>query len=364
MTFREPVYFRQLLRAGRELGVTVFLFSPRDVQVKRRRIRGITLTDRGRWASRWFSWPDVVIDRYWYTPKPVFQEYVSFRKQPYFLYANNRFANKWRVHEVLYSNENMRKWLPETCTYTGEKGRLKEMLTRHRIIYLKPINGTGGRGILRIEKRGEHYHLLGRDKQRVKKAAVAKGSAGLISRVRQWVGQEKYLMQQGLELGLLPGRSVDIRLLMQKDEHAEWLVTGMGCRVGPKNSATANLHGGGKAVAADHFLTQCFSEEKAKQLIEECEQLAYETAAAIEAYFGSMMELGLDIGIDVQGRVWLIEINPKPGRDIFREMGQPDLYRLAVRRPLQYALTLASRKHSSLQPDEGRCAETKKSKTS
>ncbi|UFJ42700.1 YheC/YheD family protein [Brevibacillus humidisoli] len=341
-TFKEPEYFRQLLRAGRRLGAAVFLFSPGDVNVKSKKVKGIFLSSEDKWASRWFRWPDVVIDRYWYTQKPIFKEYVAFRKQPHFLYANSRFANKWRAHEVLYNDENMRKWLPETYLYTSQQRKLLEMLRRHQVIYLKPINGTGGRGILRIDQQNGYYRMLGRDKNRNKKAAVARDASSLTLRVKRWIGRDKYLLQQGLDLGLLRDRSVDIRLLIQKDGSGEWKVTGMGVRVGPENSATANLHGGGKAVEAKPFLASHFGEEKADEIIRECHQLAHQTASTVEGHFGRMMELGLDIGIDVIGRVWLIEINPKPGRDIFREMGQPDLYKLAVQRPLQFALFLTS----------------------
>ncbi|WP_126427171.1 YheC/YheD family protein [Brevibacillus marinus] len=349
--FREPEYFRQLLRVGRELGAAVFLFSPGDVNPKSRKVKGIVLSSDGKWAGRWFRWPDVVIDRYWYAPKPGFKDYAAFRTKPYFLYANSRFANKWRAHEVLYRNEQLRKWLPETQLYTGQASTLKEMLRRHRVVYLKPINGTGGRGILRIERKGGQYRLLGRDKQRVKKIAVVDQEASLLQRVKRWVGREKYLLQQGLELSLIKDRSVDIRLLIQKDSNGEWDITGMGVRVGPKNSATANLHGGGTAVKAQPFLAAHFGEETANEIIGECQQLAYQAAHTIEAHFGRMIEMGLDIGIDILGRVWLIEVNPKPGRDIFREMGQPDLYRLAVERPLRYALSLVKNETSAGQWD-------------
>lgn len=339
-TFREPEYFRQLLRTGRELGVAVFLFSPSDVNVNERKIKGVALSANDKWRFKSFRWPDVVIDRYWYSQKPVFKDYTTFRKKPYFLYANSRFANKWRAHEVLYRNPNLRKWLPETYLFTGQLSMLKEMLRRYHVVYLKPITGTGGRGILRIERKNGQYRLLGRDRQRAKKFALVQQDSSLLQRVERWVGRDRYLLQQGLDLSLIPDRSTDIRLLIQKDATGTWDITGMGVRVGPKNSATSNLHGGGKAVRVEPFLQEHFGEETAQEIIRECQQLAYQTAETIEAYFGRMIELGLDIGIDILGRVWLIEVNPKPGRDIFREMGQMHLYRLAVARPLQYALSL------------------------
>ncbi|MFC5651938.1 YheC/YheD family protein [Paenibacillus solisilvae] len=42
--------------------------------------------------------------------------------------------------------------------------------------------------------------------------------------------------------------------------------------------------------------------------------------------------------MDVNGRVWLIEANPKPGRTLFIKTGERKVYRTSVRRPLQYAM--------------------------
>ncbi|MCK9909492.1 YheC/YheD family protein [Microbacteriaceae bacterium K1510] len=64
------------------------------------------------------------------------------------------------------------------------------------------------------------------------------------------------------------------------------------------------------------------------------------------------MVFGIFIGVDVNGRVWLIEMNPKPGRDIFRKLGREDRYALAVRRPLQYALHLLNQQNQSGLPSK------------
>jgi glutathione synthase/RimK-type ligase-like ATP-grasp enzyme len=335
--FAEPAYFRRLIRAGQALGSTVFLFSPQDVSPSGRQVRGF-VPDGRSWQARMFTRPDVVIDRYRYTPTAAFRQYVAFRRTNGFLYANNRLANKWKVHEVLWRDARMHRWLPEAMLYNHVN--LPNMLARHSLLYLKPLNGTGGRGIVRLEKTAEGYRLLGRSKDRAKVSALIRRIPALLRWIDRWKN-EKLIVQQGLRLDLVPKRSVDMRLLIQKDGDGRWSITGAGMRVGGERSATANLHGGGKAVPAQAFLRSRFGEQRAREIIRDCEQLAYQTAETIENHFGRMIELGLDIGIDVDGRAWLIEVNPKPGREIFRELGTPQVYREAIRKPIQYALHLA-----------------------
>ncbi|GAB1531217.1 MULTISPECIES: YheC/YheD family protein [Brevibacillus] len=337
--FAEPTYFRRLLKAGQELGCTAFLFSPNDVLGSGKQVRGYVPGSNGGWQARIFDRPDAVFDRYRYTPTQAFKNYVAFRRTSNFLYANNRLANKWRVHEVLHRDPRMHRWLPETHLYNRQS--LVNMLGKHPLLYVKPLNGTGGRNILSIEKRGDELRLLGRNKQRAKVSTVVRDKAAAQRWVDRWTRQEKYIVQQGLRLQLVPSRAVDMRLLIQKNGEGEWSITGHGIRVGPERSATSNLHGGGRAIPVSVFLRPRFGEERTAQIVHDCEQLAFQTAETLEDHFGRMVEFGLDIGIDVDGRAWLIEVNPKPAREIFREMGATGQYKNAITRPLEYAIYLA-----------------------
>jgi len=51
-------------------------------------------------------------------------------------------------------------------------------------------------------------------------------------------------------------------------------------------------------------------------------------------------ELGLDVGIDKEGKFWLIEVNSKPRKTTETELSK-GIMRNTFRRPLQYAIFLA-----------------------
>ncbi len=351
--FVNTSFLRRLAREGQALGAEVFLFSPRDVLVNTKRIRGFVPTASG-WKRAWFSWPDIVIDHYRYYPVPKHRHYLPLRRSTLFRFANHRFSNKFRVHQVLSQEPELQRWLPETHVYSREK--LRDMAGRYKIIYLKPSNGTGGRSILRVERRNGRFVLYGQSKMGKQNGIVTSFQA-LTRRIEEWIGSEKsgdesFLIQQGLNLALLKDRTVDARLLIQKDGTGEWRITGMGMRIGQQKSSTSNLHAGGRAVHAKDFLTRQFGLEKAEAILDECRQLAFQTVEKIEQHYGQMMEFGFDIGIDVNGRPWIIEINPKPGRDIFRKLGRPELYRHAVRRPMEYALYLLENQEEDQAEDQ------------
>lgn len=112
---------------------------------------------------------------------------------------------------------------------------------------------------------------------------------------------------------------------------------GMECVLG-KNSPTSNLHGGGRGKEAQSVLKPFFGSKKSKRIIRECLTLSHLIANTTELDCGRMMKLGIDFGIDVHGRIWLIEVNSRPGRRILKEISDLDNYRKANRLPLEYAL--------------------------
>src|SRR5690606_3104683 len=164
----------------------------------------------------------------------------------------------------------------------------------------------------------------------------------LLDKLAGWdLRGRRYLVQQGIQIKLDNGRVHDYRLLVQKNSRGEWTPTGCAARIGPVGSVTSNLHGGGRAASMAAVLPGWVGgTAKAERIRQETEQFGIDTARYLEEQFGPLCELALDIAIDRSGQFWLLEVNPKPAREVFRQAGEKDAYRRALVRPLQYALWL------------------------
>lgn len=159
-----------------------------------------------------------------------------------------------------------------------------------------------------------------------------------------WKGRGSYLAQQGIQIKLPTGRVHDYRMLVQKNGQGQWEVTGGAGRIGPERSVTSNLHGGGKAVPMNTLLAQLTSsEEKRSEIRRTAERLSLETAAYLEQSYGALCELALDLAIEKSGRIYILEVNPKPAREVFIQTGDTDAYRRAIIKPLEYALWMHKR---------------------
>jgi glutathione synthase/RimK-type ligase-like ATP-grasp enzyme len=338
----ELPFYKKLSKEGRKLGLEVEVFTPFDVEdVKSLRILKYDAAAE-KWVRKRSTFPPLIYDRCRYQGTATYRILKDFRNKYAMLhYLSKPLANKWTMHKILSEDENIKKYIPLTLRY-NDVASLIDFLKLHALIYLKPKNGTGGRGIIRIEQIDTNEYLIqGRNPNRTILAPQKVKEAKLADTLARMALNSDYLMQQGIPLKLPNGRVHDYRLLIQKNGKGEWAVTGCAGRIGPHKSITSNLHGGGSAIPMERLLLQRFaSKEKVKQIKQEVYSFAYMLAPFLETKFGQLCELGVDIAVDPNGGIWLLEVNPKPSREVFRRIGDKKTYRKAVTRPLEYALWL------------------------
>lgn len=334
----ERVYFAKLIRAAEAQGMNAFVFTPEDVRGERILAHRYD-TERKKWSRSLLPFPDVIYDRCRYQATPRFRQLQQFRaKYPNLLYMNRPMANKWGIYQVLSRDPDLRKHLPDTVMVKRSSDVLP-LLKRHGMIYTKPINGTGGRGILCIEKLGSgSYRVQGRNLQRRILHPRTCNAVQIRRIVAKSARKGNYLAQQGIDIRLSNGRVHDFRVLVQKDGQGTWQFTGGAARIGASGSITSNLHGGGRAMAMETLLEKRFGDGTKRQGIErEVEQFSFQVVQELERKYRDICEIALDLAIDRTGHIWLLEINPKPAREVFARVGKRTAYQTAVQRPIEYA---------------------------
>lgn len=121
-----------------------------------------------------------------------------------------QLASKWLKTKALLHHPHTAVYIPETCLYSEDQ--LRMMLRRHAFVFIKPVKGGGGIGVMRVAKersgytctRMEHTHRFSHFR------ALAIG----INKLRV---QRPYLIQQGIQLASIQGRPVDYRVKVVKE---------------------------------------------------------------------------------------------------------------------------------------------------
>jgi hypothetical protein len=333
---------RMLAKAGGGMGVRVIAFSPAGVREVRGRaiVRGWTL-EGGVWTPVEAPAPPVYLDRRF--PRDPAELKAGIRAVR-ILHAHGAvplgraLPGKARVRAALGRCPQLAPLLPPTARLDAR--RLAGLLKAHPAgLFLKPAAGMQGRGAAALRPEpGGIVRITGRSMRnrpyelRVPADRLAR-TAAAIARGRP------YLVQPLLDLKTAADEPFDLRVFAQKDGAGRWVVTCAAVRIGRPGAAASNLHGGGRARAALPYLAELFG-DRAAVVLGRAKRAALLAAREAERAFGRLAELGVDFGIEPDGRLWLLELNGKPGRAIFAAIGDAEGERLAAERTVACALRL------------------------
>ncbi|WP_405156095.1 YheC/YheD family protein [Paenibacillus sp. FSL K6-0108] len=272
------------------------------------------------------------------TFKQQLQQLVSSGSGHLCRYWSASLPGKWKVYRALSAEPRLRTLLAPTTLLQSDTLWEQWLELWPKGIFFKPVSGTHGKDTFRLYR--EDHHPFWKVEGRNKDNEFIHHTFERRQDVSAWLDLQKagkkMILQPYLELNH-HGRPFDIRALVQKNGQGRWSLTGCMVREGPAGSLTSNLHGGGKAYPVQPYLLDRYGREQSNTLLESIRQAAVRIPLLLESRFGRLAELGLDFGADVQGRLWLLEVNSRPGRSSFTEAGDPRMHSLAYTRPLAYA---------------------------
>jgi hypothetical protein len=339
--FAEEEFFKELSLLGRENGILVFVFSPRQLDARSQTVEGYYYDlSQQKWQKKTFPLPDLIYDRCFYEGPAHFQSYQPYIKHLKMLqvpFLGYGLKGKWEVYEILGEIEALKSYTPKSIVVTQLSAILSEL--REHPIILKPIAGSQGKSIYKLELTGPDTIISGRDnRNRMFQERIP------TKRLPEWlkkrIAPKRYLVQPYLNLTTKDGRAFDIRSLVQKNREAEWSLTGMAARCGKKDSLTSNLHGGGDVYPALAFLCDQFGDIQGRTIYNRLQMLSIEICSALEEKHGRLVEVGVDFGVDRDQNIWLLEANSKPGRSVFKVIQDPQARKASVERLIEYAGTL------------------------
>lgn len=345
-TQAELIYLSSIARTMS--AAQVFIFTPHSIDWEKLTTRGYiyrpTSDHLGIWESSIYPLPDVVYDR---IPSRSSEARALIKNTknklmslPYLQYFNPSFLNKWRVYQLLSTNEYLLSYLPETMPLNREN--LEKMLAKYPQLYIKPANGSLGRGIIKATRNDSkkiNYTIYGRGRQHGR----ADHPSDFLKRTQSQRQKKPYIVQQGIDLAKYQDSAFDIRIIYQKNHAGQWMISKKFVRIAAHGSSISNLSRGGRAERSKKVLAQVFSRNKRiidaknSEMKSLCETVACTLEQTSQKLFG---ELGLDIGIDKQGQLWLIEVNSKPRKTTETELSKNIVYN-TFKRPLEYAVCLA-----------------------
>lgn len=336
-TWPEHLY-AHLADEGARQGTLVCLFNPGAVDWRLGRVSGwVKTTVKGRWERKVLPLPHVVYNRI--SRRDVEGSRACRRALARLAQAaplfNPRYLDKGEVQQALESSP-VAPHVPPTWI-VRDVDELMERIGGLPAAFIKPVRGSLGEGIARVECRGKSYIW-------VQNPPLSAGSTAPVSRrisraqlkktLRRLAATSALVLQQAVELPRWRGLPFDLRLLVQKDEAGGWQLTGAAGRAAAPGALTTHTVRGGLRVP----YTRLAREASAPlPTLEALEEVCRPAADAIQQAVGEeCFEFSFDVAVSESGDPWILEANAKPF-----PFDEPDIRRAAARKLLAYAAARA-----------------------
>ncbi len=315
--------------------ISFFYFTYGSVNLNQKKING-WVYDNHEWIRKEMDFPDVVINSI--SPRNEKQRKIHKLLKENCLFTSFPVGNKMRVYKKIKKAKQFSNSIIPSHRIREGKAALKYFET-HNTNVIKPLSGNHGKKVLFVKRlENEIYHVIdGNNSYNFLKDELTHLIDNLIS-------VKKYMLQPYIECKTKNGLTYDLRLHVQKDGRGEWGITLIYPRISGTNKLVSNISSGGYRGELEPFLIEEFGDNylTIKHLIE---QFALSFPKHFESlYKYEFDELGIDVGVDSSQKLWIFEVNWRPGAK-HREFE-------VAKRLIPYAKFLANKNKKSISADK------------
>jgi glutathione synthase/RimK-type ligase-like ATP-grasp enzyme len=309
----------KLMQANEIAQCTVCFFSLPDIDWRNKEIVGTMFSrDDSRLTRHLLPFPDIIYDRCVYLLSDQNTKLEEIRRRFKTLsdiqFINSGKLEKWPVYQRLSLCREARDYLPDTVLFRHFDD-LKNMLFNYDQIFIKTSPGSGGRGVISVERLRQCYQL-----SFYRHGAHRTLTASSLNDIKVYLSgmmgakPEKMIIQQGIRLIKHDGRLLDLRILLVKNKFSQWIPIYNQARIAQKGAVITNLSLGGDV--ADYRDLSLALEAQYPDLPSDTQlrEICVLLAKCIESRLGPFGEIGMDMAVDESGKIWLLEGNSKPSK--------------------------------------------------
>lgn len=288
-------------------GIELIYMNPEGVNKKSKTVNGYIYLNN-KWEKVSVPLPSFIdISPHLFTKKK-YKKTLNFLKKNTTLSIDRRhIILKDELQIKLKKNESLSQFAIPT-KHLNNFSDLTDWLKSFETIVAKPVRGLKGKGVYILKQVDANNYILGVNKE---EKTLSKNE--LSEFFSNELENNNYIMQKYISSKTIDGNPFDCRVHLEKNGKGEWETARNYIRIGIGQKVVSNISQGGAISRPESFLPFNFGEEKAKEIENKLELLAKILPYEIEKITEStLMNMGVDVGIDQSGNLYVFEINSYP----------------------------------------------------
>ncbi|OWR29855.1 hypothetical protein CDO73_12270 [Saccharibacillus sp. O23] len=296
----EPEVATACAVAAAHYGADLFQFRTSDIGEDS--IIGMQL-EGDRWIKKRFPYPDVVYDKTRRKGVGKFDEaYRKLEGVPISHTLRGFSMNKSKVYNLIRENKELKPYLIPFLTLK-DADRALAFVEKHRRVIFKPNGSAQGSKTMTLEQKGDVFELFDQE-------YLHRFSREQIQGILEMLVTKKYFAQKLIESVTPQGHPFHVRAHLSKNGENRWIVSyhSIGLSLTP-HVRISNTPLTYRATSTwEDFLINQFNEKADGPTAARIDAFALKTVEYLEqAIDGQFHEVGLDMGIDPDGGIWIFE---------------------------------------------------------
>ncbi|MCL2402357.1 MAG: YheC/YheD family protein [Oscillospiraceae bacterium] len=313
-------------------GAELLYFSPGSVDSEKGIINGYKYA-AGEWISTVSRYPDVIYNTTGFSGDKQNQAVKSLQQEVPF--TSFSIGSKTTVYRNLMTYKKYSDYLVLSEKVLSN-AHFFAFMEKHPEVVFKPAWGHQGMGVYYVKKAGYEFILQSSTEETTHNAEE------MADFILNKIDQDEYIMQPYLNCRTKAGVPYDLRLHVQKGDMGKWMPPIIYPRISSNDSIVCNIGQGGYTSDLTSFLTQEFG-KRYYDIRKYIEMFSLQFAVHMDEiqndlYDEALSELGIDIGLDENQKIFIYEVNWRPGHPPFNNINLS-----VVRNTVRYAMYLVNK---------------------
>lgn len=317
----------------------VYVFSFEGINIDTESIEGFYFNPNNNesvWQKGVFPYPDAVYRRVSTSSSKV-GKLIEGTKNNVF---NSSYFNKWKFWKMSSQNDLVSDNIP----YTELSGNFKvvdNMLKIYKDIYLKLVDGSQGIEVIKITKTENNYLFQSKNDKKPIKFNTREEAKEYVTKK---IAKRRYIAQQGINILKFEERCTDFRVIMQKDQTLKWKCTAIISHFGTPGGMSSIYRENGYSLSFEKFCSKVLPNLRKSEVFikkEEIIRVCKKACEMLDESGGNYGDLGIDVVLDENLKVWIIEINKRHDHLVALALNDHQIYYSVKNNPIKYALGLS-----------------------